>query len=185
MNRASAPNDHRSLTRRALLTRSTQRISAPTDTSGSSPANAAAEWTSHTSGLCGASISCPISWGVDADANVNLLYPHQSFVVRNAAPPRRSPDDLPDLTSYSVAGVYLWLLYYDHLLPSPDCPPFEPLRSYNDLEQRISEFTGFMRYGISFSGTRRSFALRLWIGAAASPHARSSLNACLSSLKVP
>jgi hypothetical protein len=151
--------------------------------SGLSRATAATDWANYTSPDSGASIRYPASWAVSAHANVNLLYPHQSLAVRSAAAPSRSAEDFPDLSSYSTRGVYLWLLHYDGL--HQDCPPFQALTSHTRLKQQVSEFGAFSRYGVLFSGSRRSFILRLWIGRAVSQDSISLLDKCLSSLSLP
>ncbi len=151
--------------------------------SGVSRAAAATEWANYTSPESGARIKYPASWAVDAHANANLLYPHHSFAIRSAAAPRRSGEDFPDLSSYSTGGVYLWLLHYDDL--RQDCPPFRALTSYTHLKEQVSEFGAFSRYGALFSGSQRSFILRLWIGRAVSQDSTSLLDKCLSSLSLP
>jgi len=151
--------------------------------SSMSPAATATEWANYTSPESRASIRYPASWAVDAYANVNLLYPHQSFAVRSAAAPSRSADDFPGLSSYSTRGVYLWLLHYDNL--RQDCPLFQVLTSYTQLKEQASEFGAFSRYGAFFSGSQRSFILRLWIGRAVSQDSTSLLDKCLSSLSLP
>jgi hypothetical protein len=172
------------LTRRALLTGNLGPRSAAGRAAVAPPADAGTEWASYTCGRSGAEISYPPSWAVDTEANFSLLYPHQSFVLRNAAAPVGSSSDLPDLTSYSPAGVYLWLLHYDEQASPADSAPFRPPASYDELDRRASEFAGFSRYGASFAGSQRPFVLRLWIGRSASASTRSDLNTCLSSLKL-
>lgn len=143
------------------------------------------DWTDYASPESGARISYPSSWAADADAHTDLLYPHQSFVVRSAAPPIGSAGEFPDLSSYPRSGVYMWLLHYSDLQNNRDCPPFQSFESYYELEQRVSEFDAFNRYGASFSGSQRSFLLRLWIGGSVSQDDISLMNHCLSSLGVP
>jgi hypothetical protein len=182
----AARNDKGSnLSRRALLTRARRPFSSISKDSAASTSDATDEWVTYTSARCGTSIGHPMSWPVDARADVNLLYPHQSFVLRNAAEAVGSAGDLPDLNSYSPHGIFLWLLHYDDQGISAECQPFQPLESYDELEQRTSEFPGFRRYGSSFSGSQRSFVLRLWIGGSAFPRTTSVLNACLASINVP
>jgi hypothetical protein len=126
----------KTLARRAVLL-SAGVLPAAGLISATSRAAAATEWANYTSPDSGASIRHPASWAVDAHANVNLLYPHQSLAIRSAAAPSRSAEDFPDLSSYSTRGVYLWLLHYNDL--HQDCPPFQALTSHTQLKEQVSE----------------------------------------------
>jgi hypothetical protein len=172
----------KTLARRAVL-RSAGLLPTAGLISAMTPAAAATEWANYTSPESGASIRYPASWAVDACANVNLLYPHQSLALRSAAAPSRSAENFPALSSYSARGIYLWLLHYDNL--HQDCPPFQALTSYTQMKEQVSEFGAFSRYGALFSGSQRSFILRLWIGRAVSRDSTSLLDKCLSSLSLP
>jgi hypothetical protein len=141
-------------------------------------------WTRYLS-WCGATIDYPASWAIDSESGVNLLYPHHCFALRNAPGPPRSAGDLPHLASYSPRGIYLWLLHYDERLAEEECPPYQSISSCSELEERNSEFSRFRRYAASFSGSRRSYVLRLWVGASASSQTRSVLDTALASMLVP
>jgi hypothetical protein len=151
------------------------------------PAQASVRWMNYTSRLSGASITFPASWTLDSHANTQprLLYPHQSFVIHSARRPSRTTPAFPDLTSYPSSGIYMWLLHYDNLQDARDCPPFQSFDNYTQLSQGISEFPSFSRYNAGFSGSQRSFLLRLWVGATVSETSRSFLNRCVASLQVP
>lgn len=139
----------------------------------------------YTSPSSGASVQYPTAWNCRASAGTMLRYPNDSFAVTSAGPPDKAIEDLPDLSSYSQQDVFLWLIHYDDLQPARDCPPFQQIDSFSDLTQRVSEYSGFARYGEDFSGSQRSFILRLWIGTAASSRTISLLNGCLQSIRIP
>jgi len=113
-----------------------------------------------------------------------LLYPHQSFVIRSASPPDRAVPEFPDLSSFPADALYLWLLHYNDVQEGIRHMP-KPAVSYDQLDRGVSEFTNFTKYVKSFSGSQRSFFIRLWIGNSTPSAKISLLNRCISSLKVP
>jgi len=173
------------LTRRRVLASAGVLPAAGVLISQTDPAAAAVAWTGYVSPESGASVKYPATWGLDTDVVTELVYPKQSFAVRSGGQPGGYIEDIPDLSSYPADGVFLWLLHYDDLQDGTDCPAFRPVSTYLQLEQRISEFGGFARYGLDFSGTQRSFILRLWVGRTVSQNAISLLDRCLSLLAMP
>lgn len=143
------------------------------------------EWARFTSARSGAVISYPRKWTLESAADVNLLYPHQSFALWSGPRPNRSSDEYPSLASYPRSGVYLWLLHYPHVQKSRFAPKFKRLTSHRDLAVKVPEFDGFARLGEAFSGSKHTYLLRLWIGDAASRLTLKELDRCLASLTVP
>jgi hypothetical protein len=151
------------LTRRRMLA-SGGLVSAAVLLISEGEADAAVVWKHHVSATSGASISYPANWALDTYVHTQLLYPDQSFAIRSGPRPRGCVGDLPDLSTYRTDSIFLWLLHYDGLQNAVDCPIFRPVSSYTQLEERISEFIQFSRYGADFSGNRRSYVMRLWVG---------------------
>lgn len=174
------------VTRRTILA-GAGTLSAAGVISVTSPANASTKWERYTSPLSGASIGYPSSWAIDAhvDTQPKLLYPHQSFVIRTASAPNRAVPAFPDLSSSPPDALYMWLLHYDDIQEVGDLPALEPVMSLDQLQRGISEFGNFTKYVKSFSGSQRSFLLRLWIGSSTSKEKISLLNQCISTLKLP
>ena len=120
-------------------------------------------WSRFASTHSGAVIRYPASWTLESMADVNLLYPHQSFVLWNGPRPRKSSDEFPSLASYPRIGIYLWLLHYPDVQRSRFAPEFRRLGSHRDLPVKVPEFAGFARFGAAFSGSKHTYLLRLWL----------------------
>jgi len=186
MRSTSARSSDRIVTRRRILATAGGLFAATGTGMSDTTAAAAVAWTNYVSPWSGASINYPTTWAVDAVEVTALEYPRQSFAVRSGPQPTSSVETYPDLSSYPTDGIFLWLLHYDDLQNFTDCPPLggTGIKSAQ-LVRRMSEFSGFMRYGTGFSGAQRSFILCLWVGVSAAPSALTLLNQCLSSLGVP
>lgn len=143
------------------------------------------EWARFASAQSGAVIRYPARWTVESTAEVNLLYPHQSFAAWNGPHPARSSDEFPSLASYPRTGIYMWLLHYSDVRRSSFAPEFKGFSTFRDLATRVSEFGGFARYGAAFSGSKHSYLLRLWVGEDVSRQTLRELDRCTASLSVP
>jgi hypothetical protein len=174
------------VTRRTILA-GAGTLSAAGVISVTRPADASAKWERYISPLSGASISYPSSWALDAHVGTQpkLLYPHQSFAIRTASAPNSAVPAFPDLTSFPADALYMWLLHYDDISEGGDLPAFEPVVAYDQLQRSMSEFGNFTKYTKGFSGSQRSFLLRLWIGVAMPKEKMSLINQCISTLKLP
>src|SRR6266571_5522018 len=186
MRAISARPSDRIVTRRRVLATAGLLPAAGMEMPDTRAASALA-WTNYVSPSSGASINYPTTWAVNAEEVTALEYPRQSFAVRSGPQPSNFVEIYPDLSSYPRDSIFLWLLHYDDHQDLTDCPFLQGrrIRSYAQLTQRMSEFYGFRRYGMGFSGAQRSFILCLWAGVSAAPGALALLNQCLSSLSVP
>jgi hypothetical protein len=140
------------------------------------------EWASFRNANSGAKIAYPGNWILVPRLCPTLKYPRESFSLLSAPMPGRH-DDLPNLNAYPRDEILLWLLHYDHI--SADGQAFGSGIRLDRLPQRTTEFAGFDRYGLLFSGSRRTFLLRLWIGEQTSRSTRMLLRQSLASLQVP
>jgi hypothetical protein len=148
---------------------------------GSDVTQATLEWASFRNADSGAGIAYPASWILVPRLCPALKYPHESFGLLSAPVPGRL-DDLPNLAAYPRDEIVLWLLHYDHI--SADAQEVGSGVRLERLPRRTSEFAGFDRYGLLFSGSRRTFLLRLWIGEQTSRSTRMLLRQSLASLWV-
>jgi hypothetical protein len=142
-------------------------------------------WARFVSNRSGAIIRYPAHWTVDPAADVNLLYPYQSFALRGGPRPAKSDEEFPSLASYPRDAIYLWLLHYPDRQVSSFAPEFRSFSSYRDLSEQVSEFAGFARYGAAFTGSRHTYLLRLWVGQSVSRQSLRELNQSIASISVP
>ncbi len=186
MNSSEAAASQPTLARRVLLTGavSSQALGFGRG-SGGFEQYATVQWEHFVNSKSGASISYPASWALDADVPTDMIYPHQSFVLRSApAPPIFTGPD-PDLTMYPRDAIFLWLLHYNDRQLGPDAPAFERITSYKRLPICRAGFIEFDRRIRGLSGTHRSFVLRVWVGNLCTRKTRAILNRSLSTLSVP
>jgi hypothetical protein len=126
-------------------------------------------------------IAHPAGWSITARLSPRLVYPHESFCLASASIPGMSEEaDLPNLAVYPRDAIVYWLLHYDSIVDRSDPVGFD----YAHLVRRPSEFDEFLRYSAAFSGSQRSFLLRLWIGGGVTTSTRSLLRRSLRSLAV-
>jgi hypothetical protein len=142
------------------------------------------EWASFRNVNSGAKIAYPPGWIVLSCLCPALKYPRESFSLLSAPMPGRLDDDLPNLKAYPRDEVLLWLLHYDRIAEA-NAKAFGSGIRFDRLPRRTSEFAGFDRYGLLFSGSRRTFLLRLWVGERTSRSTRMLLRHSLASLWVP
>jgi hypothetical protein len=126
-------------------------------------------------------ISHPANWSITAQLSSRLVYPRQSFCLASAFLPEIDDEgDLPDLPTYPKDALVCWLLHYDSIVDQSAPVGFDSRR----LTRLPSEFDGFLRFGAAFSGSQRSYLLRLWIGGSVTTGTRSRLRETLRSLVV-
>lgn len=169
-----------SISRRTLLGAvafaGTQSISPP------GALGASGRWASWRSPSCGASMSYPAGWTVSTRLCPNLMYPRESFALLSGPTPQGYTDNLADLSKYPSNGVLFWLIHYDRVV---DPTPFPSTMTLDHLIHRVSEFQHLQRYGGLFSGSDRTFLIRLWIGTRASATTRALISRSLATLAVP
>jgi hypothetical protein len=141
------------------------------------------EWVSFRNVNSDAKIAYPPSWVVLSRLCPALKYPRESFSLLSAPVPGRL-GDLPNLNAYPRDEIMLWLLHYDRIAEA-GVKAFGSGIRFERLPRRTSEFAGFDRYGLLFSGSRRTFLLRLWVGEQTSRSTRMLLRHSLASLWVP
>jgi hypothetical protein len=138
-------------------------------------------WVTFTSPRSEVAISYPSTWRITTRLSPSLVYPHESFCLLSASIPQvGEEEDLPNLARYPNDAVLCWLLHYDSIVDRGARQGFD----YGDLLRRPSEFDGFLRYRAVFSGSERTFLMRLWIGGNAPKVTRSLLQQSLRSMVV-
>lgn len=151
-----------------------------------------AGWLSYVSVSSGAGIQYPPTWfldpcsTLDVSLDPSLIYPHQSFGVRtNSAKPTIDTSDdgggMPDLTSYPADGAIVWLMHYDDIVEGGS---FSGV-TLGSLDLLVSEFANFDSYLARFSGSERSFLLRVWVGADVDAATRQDIDTSLQTMSVP
>lgn len=140
------------------------------------------QWSSYES-ESGASIRYPGSWTLQPTLVRHLVDPLQSFSVASGPAIDQFVEELPDLSAYPRDAVLIWMLHYDSVIEGR--PFASGVASRRRLVAVSPQFAGFSAFTAGYSGSDRSFLLRLWIGQAVNDSTLDLLDETLASISVP
>lgn len=146
------------------------------------PAHAqSTEWKSYQS-ESGAAIRYPDSWTFQTVLVPHLVFPHQSFSVCSGPAIDQFDEELPDLSAMQPSAAVVWMLHYDTFVEGPPFPSEGAARAR--LMKVPQQFRGFSSFAAGYSGSDRSFILRVWVGQNIDSSQLDLLDRTLSSITV-
>lgn len=141
-------------------------------------AGASEKWTDYYSEAADFRLKYPQSWRIKERLRTNLMWPNQGLGFASHDLPSTFIEDLPDLSAYPSDGVFVDLVYYNEV--DPEIPRLGANDPENYVKWRASEFDGFDRWDVAFSGSKRSYIVRIWIGVESGDQMKGLLREAIS-----